>query len=91
MNLTLLYIHAKAVIPAEAGIQRRKTGFRVKPGMTIIEKGLMIHYTSYDLSIDVLIGSTGIPPLDAVDHPPLRSSLRLVLTCNLSHNGQRII
>jgi hypothetical protein len=34
VNLTLPYIHAQAVIPAEAGIQLRNTGFRVKPGMT---------------------------------------------------------
>ncbi|OGP98575.1 MAG: hypothetical protein A2Z51_03580 [Deltaproteobacteria bacterium RBG_19FT_COMBO_52_11] len=44
VNLTLLYIHTKAVIPAEAGIQRRNAGFRVKPGMTIREKRFMIHY-----------------------------------------------
>jgi hypothetical protein len=42
---TLLYIHSKAVIPAKAGIQLRKTGFRVKPGMTIEVKRLMEHYT----------------------------------------------
>ena len=30
-----LYIHCEAVIPAHAGIQLTKTGFRVKPGMTI--------------------------------------------------------
>ena len=52
-NLMFLYLHAKSVIPAEAGIQGIKAGFRslprtrygVKPGMTIREKGVMIHYT----------------------------------------------
>jgi hypothetical protein len=34
VNLTLLYFESKAVIPAKAGIQVGKTGFRVKPGMT---------------------------------------------------------
>ena len=42
---TLLYINSEAVIPAKAGIQLRKIGFRVKPGMTIKVKGLMTHYT----------------------------------------------
>jgi len=43
---TLLYTHSGAVIPAKAGIQLNKTGFRVKPGMTIKVKGLSTHYTS---------------------------------------------
>src|SRR3990172_4711568 len=51
---TLLYTHSEAVIPAPdrsrgqalAGIQPSKTGFRVKPGMTIKVKGLSTHYTS---------------------------------------------
>src|SRR3990172_5522251 len=51
---TLLYTHSGAVIPAPdrsrgqalAGIQPSKTGFRVKPGMTIKVKGLSTHYTS---------------------------------------------
>jgi len=34
VNLTLPYINSEAVIPAKAGIQIEKTGFRVKPGMT---------------------------------------------------------
>jgi hypothetical protein len=34
VNLTLLYISSGTVIPAKAGIQIGKTGFRVKPGMT---------------------------------------------------------
>ncbi len=51
----LLYINSGAVIPAKlvpacfkrgAGIQLKKTGFRVKPGMTIKVKGLSTHYTS---------------------------------------------
>src|SRR3990172_3692348 len=45
---TLLYTHSGAVIPAKAGIQLNKTGFRVKPGMTIKVKGLSTHYTSSD-------------------------------------------
>jgi len=37
---------SKTVIPAKAGIQKgKKTGFRVKPGMTIKVRGLMTHYT----------------------------------------------
>jgi hypothetical protein len=31
------------VIPAEAGIQLRNTGFRVKPGMTNKVKGFLLH------------------------------------------------
>ncbi len=46
VRLTLLYINFEAVIPAKAGIQFGKTGFRVKPGMTINGKGFMTHYTS---------------------------------------------
>ena len=45
VRLTLLYINFEAVIPAKAGIQLGKTGFRVKPGMTINGKGFMTHYT----------------------------------------------
>jgi hypothetical protein len=41
---TLLYISCKAVIPAKAGIQLRNTGFRVKPGMTIKVKGLLMNH-----------------------------------------------
>jgi len=40
---TLLYINSEVVIPAKAGIQRRETGFRVKPGMTVKVKRLMEH------------------------------------------------
>jgi len=29
----------------QAGVQLRKTGFRVKPGMTNKEKGFMTHFT----------------------------------------------
>ena len=43
---TLLYINSEAVIPAEAGIQHRNTGFRVRPGMTNKVKGLLTHYTN---------------------------------------------
>jgi hypothetical protein len=43
---TLLYISSEAVIPAEAGIQFRNVGFRVKPGMTIKVKGLLTQYTT---------------------------------------------
>jgi hypothetical protein len=46
VNLTPLYINSEVVIPAKAGIQLRKTGFRVKPGMTNKEKEFMTHYTS---------------------------------------------
>ena len=34
----ILYIISEAVIPANAGIQIRKTEFQIKPGMTIICK-----------------------------------------------------
>ena len=40
---TLLYTNSEVVIPAKAGIQRRETGFRVKPGMTVKVKRLMEH------------------------------------------------
>jgi len=42
---TLLYINSETVKPAKAGIQFANTGFRVKPGMTIIVKGLLTQYT----------------------------------------------
>jgi hypothetical protein len=41
----------ESVIPAKAGIQSGKTGFRVKPGMTTGVKGLMTHYTCFLLVI----------------------------------------
>ncbi len=37
-------MNSGAVIPAKAGIQIGKTGFLVKPGMTIKGKGFMTHY-----------------------------------------------
>jgi hypothetical protein len=46
VNLTLLYITSEVVIPAKAGIQLRKTGFRVKPGMTNEEKEFMTHHST---------------------------------------------
>jgi hypothetical protein len=39
-----LYINSEVVIPAKAGIQRRNTGFRVKPGMTNKGKRFLTHY-----------------------------------------------
>jgi len=40
-------VESKPVIPAKAGIQKgKKTGFRVKPGMTNNVKGLMTHYNN---------------------------------------------
>src|SRR3990172_8238248 len=61
---TLLYTHSGAVIPAPdrsrgqalAEIQPSKTGFRVKPGMTIKVKGLSTHYTSHDARCTALKG-----------------------------------
>jgi hypothetical protein len=44
VNLTLLYINSEAVIPAKPGIHLGKTGFLVKPGMTINVKGLLTHH-----------------------------------------------
>ena len=56
MGLLKKYVFVRqTVIPAElvpvcfkrgAGIQFIKTGFRVKPGMTVKVKGLMTHYNS---------------------------------------------
>jgi hypothetical protein len=37
------------VIPAKAGIQVGKTGFRIKSGMTKVANGLLRHYTSAGL------------------------------------------
>jgi hypothetical protein len=34
VNLTFLCDDLRAVIPAKAGIQTKKTGFRIKSGMT---------------------------------------------------------
>ncbi len=42
---TLPYTNSETVIPANAGIQLNKTGFRVTPGMTIMGKGSSTHYT----------------------------------------------
>jgi hypothetical protein len=39
----LLYMNSEAVIPAKAGLQLKKTGFRVKPGMTIEVKELSMY------------------------------------------------
>jgi hypothetical protein len=44
--LTLLYTSSETAIPANAGIHLKKTGFRVKPGMTIIGKRRSTHYPS---------------------------------------------
>jgi hypothetical protein len=44
VNLTLLYINSEAVIPAKPGIHLGKTGFLVKPGMTINVKGLLTYH-----------------------------------------------
>ncbi len=53
----------KTVIPAKAGIQRdQPTGFRVKPGMTIKVKKLIIH----SINTNSLNALTWKPP-----HPPL--------------------
>jgi hypothetical protein len=46
VNLTLLYNNLRDVIPATAGIQIEKTGFRIKSGMTKCVKSFMKHYTS---------------------------------------------
>jgi|GEM_PF-6402343 len=45
MNLTLLYIDFRTVIPAKAGIQFKNSGFRVRPGMTNKVKGFLTHRT----------------------------------------------
>jgi hypothetical protein len=34
VNLTLLYVNSGVVIPAKAGIQLKKTRFRIRSGMT---------------------------------------------------------
>jgi hypothetical protein len=39
------------VIPAKAGIQRGKPGFRIKSGMTDTVKLLLRHYTRFMLSV----------------------------------------
>ena len=60
MSLTLLDIISEAVIPAKAGIQHRKTGFRVKPGMTITIKRLMGRCTRFSRGIQVEINHWSI-------------------------------
>ena len=42
----LLSISSESVIPAKAGIQIEKTGFRIKSGMTQCVKLFLRHYTS---------------------------------------------
>jgi hypothetical protein len=44
------------VIPAQAGIQVGKTGFRIKSGMTEVVKGLLRHYTR-GRGVSVYIGT----------------------------------
>ncbi len=45
LHPTLLYISTEAVIPAKGGIKSNgKTGFRVKPGMTIKVRSFMTLY-----------------------------------------------
>jgi hypothetical protein len=46
-NLVLLYNDLRAVIPAKAGIQDNKTGFRIKSGMTKYAKSFLKHYTIF--------------------------------------------
>jgi hypothetical protein len=53
VHLTPLYINSEVVIPAKAGIQLRKTGFRVQPGMTSEEKQFMTRYTSLKGGISI--------------------------------------
>jgi hypothetical protein len=45
VSLTLLYNHPRVVIPAKAGIQFEKTGFRIKSGMTLCVKSFLRQYT----------------------------------------------
>jgi len=56
MHSTLLDMIPQAVIPAEAGIQIKKTGFQIKPGMTIRVKGFLMQHTN-------LMNSKGISVL----------------------------
>jgi hypothetical protein len=70
VNLTLLYINSKSVIPANtlegtgAGIQPKNTGFprikygagSIKPGMTIKVKTFLNHCISYLISNGVSNG-----------------------------------
>ena len=46
-RLKLLCVNFETVIPTKAGIQLQKTGFRVKPGMTIKKKSFLRHLTIY--------------------------------------------
>jgi len=43
-SLTLLYSNLKSVIPAKAGIQVKKTGFRITSGMTKCVITFLRHY-----------------------------------------------
>ena len=73
---THLYIIARAVIPAKAGIQFRNTGFRVKPGMKSRVKEFLTHYISHKSAFrnPELHGSL-------IDNPPLfNHSLNMVHT-----------
>jgi hypothetical protein len=46
VSVTLLYTDSDAVIPAKSGIQNKKTGFRVKPGLT---KGIKLFIRQHTL------------------------------------------
>jgi len=68
----LRYTNSSTVIPAKAGIQIEKTGFRVKPGMTIKGKGIVtasqVHLEFHDRVPGVMplprrAGNTGIVPV----------------------------
>ncbi|MEO8411980.1 MAG: hypothetical protein ABI478_15550, partial [Propionivibrio sp.] len=43
----LIVRHNAAVIPANAGIQQRTTGFRVKPGVTMFFLSTRLSMTAY--------------------------------------------
>jgi len=55
--LILLYRNLRSVIPAKAGIQIEKTGFRIKSGMTKCVKSFLRHYNSIVLLLPFLYPS----------------------------------
>ena len=81
----LLYISPEAVIPAKvrlgarlsakpseawAGIQIKNTGFRVKPGMTLKVKGLLMQYTIVCLLLLFFIVGCAVGPNFVRPKPP---------------------
>ena len=62
LNLTLIYNDLRAVIPAKAGIEIKKTGFRIRSGMTKYVKLFPKHYTRRSIFNELILWLVNLPP-----------------------------